>query len=183
MNEQLKLRDVIRFSSADIESALAVGSKNGDAAATAFGALAGFAASMGADELNRVLETDLYALLAGAWCKVKSIRDGAAASRQSPDQVTVIKLGEHNLTHTCHPTLRVYFGEAPLPDLKLTLELTARFSSVTLAIRDGKLIALAPGETSAIVSLKYEGVKLREEATPAWKLPGEIRLGEGLLIG
>jgi hypothetical protein len=110
------------------------------------------------------------------------VRDAAAKSRATPGQTTMVTLGQHELTHSCHPVLAFYVGDAPLPELKLTLELVARFKSVALSIADATLHALAPGDASAVVRLKYKTVKIKEQATPDWKFPGMIRLGSGIRI-
>jgi hypothetical protein len=70
----------------------------------------------------------------------------------------------------------------PLAELKLTLELTAKFKSVSLAIRDGKVLSAAPGEASVEVTLKYKSVEIARRPTPSWKLPGRIPFGEGIQI-
>jgi hypothetical protein len=78
--------------------------------------------------------------------------------------------------------LTIKVAKVALPELKLTLELVARFKSVELAIAGGRIRSLAPGEASAIARLKYKSVKLKEQSTPAWKLPGLLTLGAGVPV-
>ena len=182
MSEPIKLGDLMSLSKIDVEKALGEQAKDESAVAKAAGSLGGFAASVGADELNKVLDTDIFEILALAWAKVQSVRDGAAKSRDQPGEPVVVKLGTHDVTHICQPVLTFHVAEVALPELKLTLELVARFESVAFSIVDAKLRTIAPGVASAIVRLKYKGIKLKEQATPAWKLPGEIRLGTGIPV-
>ncbi len=180
--EATRLRDLIHVSKADIEAAIAERAKEDAAAARATGQAGGFAASVAADQLNSVLDTDLYELLALTWAKWQQLKEAAAKSRLKPGDKIVETPGKHEFTHTCYPTLTIYIGEVPLPEIKLTLELVAQFKSVSLSIANGLLLAIAPGQASAIVRLKYNGVKIKEQPTPDWKLPGEIDLGAGLRI-
>jgi hypothetical protein len=182
MSEPRTLHDFIGLSSADIEKAMAEQARDGGAAQEAVTQLGGFAARVGADEINKALDLDMYDLLAHGWAKVQAVRDAAAKSRATPGQTTMVTLGQHELTHSCHPVLAFYVGDAPLPELKLTLELVARFKSVALSIADSTLHGLAPGDASAVVRLKYKTVKIKEQATPDWKFPGMIRLGSGVRI-
>lgn len=182
MTEATKLRDLIHVTKADIEAAIAAKAKDDGAVAQAAGQAGGFAASIAADQLNSVLDTDLYELLALTWAKGQQLKEAASKSRLKPVDTIVETLGKHELTHTCYPTLTIFIGEVPLPEIKLTLELVAQFRSVSLSIANGLLLAIAPGQASAIVRLKYNGVKIKEQATPDWKLPGEIKLGAGLMI-
>ncbi len=182
MSDPTRLHDLITLAAPDIEKALAEQAKDGEATGEAVASLGSFAARVGADEINKSLDLDLYDLLAHGWAKVEAVREAAAKSRATPGQTTMVTLGKHELTHACEPVLVFYVADAPLPELKLTLELVARFKSVALAVSDATLHALAPGDASAVVRLKYKGVKLKEQATPDLKLPGMIRLGKGLRI-
>ncbi|HQR12426.1 MAG TPA: hypothetical protein PLW68_13960 [Casimicrobiaceae bacterium] len=182
MSQPVKLRDLLNLTKADVERALGEQAKDDNAVAGAAGQLGEFAASVGADELNKVLDTDIYELLAHAWATVQSVREGATKSRSKPGEPIVVKLGTHDVTHTCQPVLTFHVADVALPELKLSIELVARFESVALSIVDAKIRALAPGEVSAIARLKYKGVKLKEQPTPPWKLPGEISLGAGIAI-
>jgi hypothetical protein len=51
-----------------------------------------------------------------------------------------------------------------------------------MTITDGRLQAVTPGEASVLVRLKYRTIKLREQSTPAWNLPGRIAFAGGLPI-
>lgn len=182
MSEGIKLRDLVELSKADIEKALVEQATDDGAVAKELGHLSGLAASVGAGKLNKALDTDIYVLLAQAWAKVQTVREAAAKSRGTPRQTTVVTLSQHDFTHTCYPTLTFSIAGMPLPELKLTLELVATFKGVALSIEDARVCALAPGEASMAVRLKYKNVTLWEKPTRAWKLPGEIPLGAGVPV-
>jgi hypothetical protein len=178
MSATVCLRDLIELSKDDVEDAM-----KQHAADTGGTSLAGFAASVGADVLNKELDNDFADALAVGWTKVQTVREAARRSLEHPGEDTLVTLGQHDLTSTHYPVLTISVARLPVTELKFTLELVARFKSVGLAIRDGRLRAVAPGEASAIARIKYKDVKLKEKQTPAWRLPGEIRLaGEGVLV-
>ena len=177
MSKPPKVCDLIEFSQEDIEHAINEQAKEESAVAQATAHIAGFAAGVAAGQLNTALDIDVFELLGKAWTKVKNVRDAAAKSRDTPGQAVIINLGSHDFTHSCQPVISVRVGTVPLPELKLTLELIAAFKSAQLSITDGKLVSIAPGEASATARLKYKSIKLKEQTTPSWKLPGSVALG------
>jgi hypothetical protein len=182
MSDGMTLRSLIDLSKADIEKALAEHAKVDTDAARGLGHLGGFAAAIGAEQLNKALDVDVYELLAKAWTTVQAVHDAATKSRLTPGQPTLISLGAHDLRHICQPVLKLFVADVALPDLRLTLELVARFNSVKVSIADARLRSVAPGDASVIARLWYKSVQLKEKSSPVWKLPGEIPLGPGVPI-
>jgi hypothetical protein len=144
--------------------------------------LGGFVASAAADKVNEALDTDLTSVLATGWSKVKDVRAAAERSRKAPGTAEVVTLGKHQQSSTHHPILTVVLGKQTVADLKFTLEFTATFKSVKLAISDGRIVSVAPGNASAHAYLKFGKLTLKEKSTPEWKLPGEIKLGVGVIV-
>lgn len=175
MSEAMRLRDLIDVSADDVERAI-----------TGHGGTApdvqGFVASAAADQLNEALDQDITALLATGWAKVKDVKAAAARSRSAPGTTEVVRLGKHEQTSTHHPVLALMLGERKVAELEFTLELTATFKSVRLAISEGRIRSVAPGEASALARLKYKSLELKEKSTPEWKLPGEIKLKDGVTV-
>jgi hypothetical protein len=177
----LRLSDLIELQAEDVQSALDAAARDDTSLGTVQN-VARFAAQVGADELTKALAADPVELIAAGWLKLQSVRDAAKRSVQSPGVATLLTLGQHDVIAPSYPKLTIYCDGAPLTTLSFTLELDARFKSVGLTITDGRLKAVAPGEASALVRLKYKSVKLREQSTPAWKLPGRISFAAGLPI-
>jgi len=179
------LRDLISFSQEDVERAAVErkGEKGGAADGDGDPGFKGFAAGKVAEKLNEALDMDLAETLAEGWAKVKIVREAAARSIKAPGTTEVVTLGQHEQTSTHRPILTLVVAEQAVSDLVFTLELVVRFKSVKLAISGGKLQSVAPGEASAIARLKYKSVQLKEQSTPAWVLPGVVRLpGDGLHV-
>ena len=182
MSEQTTLRSLIGIGKDDVEQALSLHAKDGSAVAGKLGSASGFIASVAADNLNGALEVDALEVLGQAWAKLQLLREYADPKKHPPGTASVVQLGQHDVTHSCNPVLALRAAGVKLTELKLALELDARFKSVALSIRDGRIVGAAPGEASVIARLKYKSVKLKEQSTPSWKLPGEITFGQGIPI-
>lgn len=144
--------------------------------------LSGFVAAKAAERLNEALDTDLFEVLAEAWLKFKEVLDCADPARHPPGEDAIVTLREVEVSSSHTPLLHLSVGGVPLPDLRFTLELTARFKSLQLVIRDARIRALRPGLMSAHAKLRYGSFKLGEQPTPEWQVPGEIVCGEGIPI-
>jgi hypothetical protein len=176
MTEIVRLGHLITFSEEDVDHAVK------DHTAETGSGITGFLTSVGADELNKALNQDAGDLLALGWTKVQTVREAAKKSLEQAGS-SVVTLGEHDMTSTHYPILTITVAKLPAKELKFTLELIARFKSAKIAIEKGRIRSFSPGEVSAIVRLKYKSTKLKEQATPAWNLPGKVDLpGEGIAV-
>lgn len=181
MSEALRLAELIAIAPADVERALAEQAKDETAVALVQRQLSGMPVSLGADELNRALDVDVLTLLAPAWGRLDAVRDAARRTSADGDR-TVVTLGPHEVTSIQHPVLTLTMARVPLPELRLTIELLARFRSVALAIAGALIRSVAPTEASVSARLVYDGVLLKEAARPLWTLPAHIALAEGIPV-
>lgn len=181
MSKGLRLAQLIAIAPADVERALAEQAKEDTAVALVQKQLAGYPANLAAEELNRALDVDVLTLLAPAWGRLDAVRD--AARRASPaSERTVVTLGPHEITSVQHPVLTLAMAQVPLPELRLTVELLARFKSVALGIAGALIRSAAPGEPSLSARLLYNGVLLKEAARPLWALPARVGFGDGIAV-
>jgi hypothetical protein len=173
MNGRAPLRALIEVTADDVERALAEQAKDETAVALVQPQLAGLAASVGAEELNRALEADAVELMVPAWKQVQAVRDAARRTAGRAER-TVVTLGPHDVLARHHPVLVLSMSQIVLPELRLTVELMARFKSLGLAIADAALLSVAPGEASVTARLKYREVLLKEQTYPLWSLPAQL---------
>jgi hypothetical protein len=181
MNESLRLSDLITVEPKDVERALAEQAKDEPAVAMVQRQLTGYAASLGADELNRILDTDVIGLLAPAWAQVQAVRDAARRAAETNDR-TVVTLGAHDVTSQQHPVLTLSMAQIPLPELRLTIDVAARFKTLALAIVGATIRGIAPGEASLTARLRYGEVVLKDAGRPQWKLPARVPFGDGVPV-
>lgn len=178
----VSLRSLFEFSGAIVERGAAERAKDQPAGAGP-PTLVGFVAEAGAKQLNGVLDTDVFELLADAWLTFKQVRDCADATTHPAGQDTIVTLHDVEIASTNSPVLHSTVGGVALPELRFSLVLTAKFKTVQLVVRDARIRSLRPGSASAIVKLSYGSAKLAERATPEWTLPAEIALGsDGIAI-
>lgn len=181
MSESLRLAELIAIAPADVERALAEQAKDETAVALVQRQLTGLPATLGAEELNRALDVDVLTLLAPAWSRLDAVRDAARRAAADSERA-VITLGPHEVTSVQHPVLTLTMAHVPLPELRLTIELLARFRSVALAIAGALIRGVAPSDASVSARLVYDGVLLKEAARPLWSLPARVAFGEGIPV-
>jgi hypothetical protein len=181
MNDSLRLSELIELTQGDVERALSEQAKQETAIEMVRRQLVGYAASLGAEELNRVLDTDVLGLLAPAWARVQAVRDAARRAAQSNER-TVVTLGPHDVTSRQHPVLMLTMAQIPLPELRLTIDLAARFKSIALAIVGATIRGIAPGDASVSARLRYGDLVLKEAERPLWQLPARVSFGDGVPV-
>jgi hypothetical protein len=181
MSATLRLSELISITEDDVERALAEQAKDETAVALVQRQLAGYAAGLAAEELNRTLDTEVVRLLAPAWASAQAVRDAARRSMESNER-TVVTLGAHEVTSEQQPVLTLTMAQVPLPELRLTIDLLARFKSVALAIAGPAIRGIAPGEASLSARLRYRETVLREQARPVWDLPPRVSFGDGVPV-
>lgn len=144
-----------------------------------------FIKSTAADELRGALDCDVFDVIARGWCKARELHEFSDPASHPPGQTTVVHLGEHALPTSVHPILSIRVGGVQCLSLKFTVEVTANFRSAALSIRNGHIIAVAPGDASVSAQLKYGKVKLHKaEESPKVQLPGHVAFkAPGLEIG
>jgi hypothetical protein len=181
MSETLRLSELIEITRDDVERALAEQAKDENSVALVQRQLVGYAASLAADELNKALDIEVIRLLATAWAGAQAVRDAARRSTESNER-TVVTLGSHEVASEQHPVVTLTMAQVPLPELRLTIDLLARFKSVALAIAGPAIRGIAPGEASLTARLRYGDTLLKEVARPLWGLPPRVSFGDGVPV-
>lgn len=182
MSEPTSLGSLLNISKKDVDQALSL---LDPAVAGKLGPAKGLVANLASEKLNKALENvDCLEMLGQAWGKWKILREYADREKHPSGESAVVTLGAHKVKHQCFPLaeLKTAGVKIPLAELKFSVELTAKFESAALAIRDGKVLSAAPGEASVEVALMYKSVEIARKPTASWKLPGQISFGEGIQI-
>lgn len=126
-------------------------------------------------------DVDLLGELAKAWVTLKVVR---GYKETTAGKTAVVPLGEHGLNFSATPVLKLKIAEVELPELKFTYTVRAAFDQATLSVRDGTLVAAAPGDCVFTLGLKCGEVDVRPPWTlakvqlpsersfdPGWKIP------------
>jgi hypothetical protein len=178
MSKVTHLRELLEVSGAQLENGVNLAERDKPARR-----LTGFVFSQAAEEINKALSTvNVPEVLAHGWARSRALRSAAASTRET-GKPEVVTLGEHDFKYSCNPVVELHAADAPLPEIRLTVELTARFKNVELSVADGKLTAISPGAASVNARLKYGTATLVEKITPNARVPSNIKLQPPLEIG
>lgn len=134
----------------------------------------GFVGSQAESALRSALDCDVFELIARGWCTGRELHEYTDATKHPRGERSVLHLGEHALTSKLHPMLMVTVGRVELPRLRFTLDLTANFRAVALAICNGHITAADTGDAYVSATLKYGDVKLHRKDSRKIKLPGRV---------
>ena len=126
---------------------------------------------------------DLFGMLGQAWAKARELRSYRDPSAQPAGAVSIVPLGQHSAVMAAEPELNLTIAGWKAPPLKLGLVGTALFESVHLSIRDGHVVAAAPGKCTFTTALSCGSIPLHTPKELAkLKLPGELRFEPGWKI-
>ena len=165
MRNSITLRAPIEVTGDDVEKALFEQSLDEPAVARVFDRLRGAASERAAEELNRVLEVDIFEVLAQGWVRVSAVSSAVQLSALMQAPPALVKLDRHNIASTSHVVLDSSVARGTLPPLELTLKIVAAVQSATLAAREGRIELVALGDASITARLTYRDVVLKEHAT------------------
>jgi len=165
MNNSVKLRTRIEVSAEDVERVLVEHAKEEPSVSRVLEHLRGPAGKLAADELNKALDLNIFELLAQGWNQVLAVRNAVQLSALLPAPPAIVRLDQHTINSTSYPVLNINVAGSALPELKLTLEISAGAQSATLAVREGRFELVALGNASVAARLRYKNVLLKEHAT------------------
>ena len=165
MANDVKLREHLQVTGDDVERALFEQSMDELAVAHVFDRLRGVASERAAEELNRALKVDIFAVLSEGWAKLPAVRNAIHLSALVKGPPALLNLDAHNIISKSHVVLDSSVAQTALPPLNLTHEIVATIHSVTLAAREGRIEVVALGDASIIARLNYKSVLLKEHAT------------------
>jgi hypothetical protein len=181
MSGGLALRTPITVSGEDIEKALFEQAKDVPAVSLACDYARGPAVVRAADELNQVLDVDVYEMFVRAWSTVPRVRNAVQfsalkfgtvkVSEMTSAPPAVVRLDEHTIVSTSYPVLSIEVAHDALPELRLTLKIVAQIAGATLTFTDGRIELLALGDGSVQARLTYKDVLLKEHLTDVQGAP------------
>jgi hypothetical protein len=128
------------------------------------------------------LDLPLEKVVEGGWNKIRPLLKYRDRKAYPPEQVNLVSLAEPTVTSTHHPYIELLLDQKSVKKYELDLVLALCFETAVLRIQDARITAIKAGKCKGKGTLKYEGKTLYERATKEFTLPGELSLGEGLLI-
>ena len=138
------------------------------------------------DDVSRrfgeLLDVRLADIMAGAWCKYKSLLQYADPRRYPPDESVVVPLAEHDIDSRHAPAVEILMNNTPVLKLTFAVDLTLTVRGAVLRIQNARIREIRPGNVSAKGKIAFGSAVIAERKTGTLTLPGSIDLREGFLI-
>ncbi|WP_214407141.1 hypothetical protein [Pseudonocardia lacus] len=130
--------------------------------------------------LHRLLDVDLGELVVEGWAERMELADAVLRTRVGR-AAEEVRIGDHRITSTHHPTVDVLAGGAQVTALRFELVVTLRLRRVVAVVRGGLLVDVPAGHLAADAVLTLDGDELLR-ATGRGPVGAVVRLGDGLLL-
>src|SRR5215510_3446154 len=138
------------------------------------------------DDVSRrfgeLLDVRLADIMAGAWCKYKSLLQYADPRQYPPDESVVVPLAEHDIDSRHAPAVEILMNNTPVLKLTFAVDLTLTVKGAVLRIQNARIREIRPGNVSATGKIASGPAVIAERKTGTLTLPGSIDLREGFLI-
>ena len=124
-----------------------------------------------ASKITELFDIELPGILVPAWKKAKELQEALDESKNSPDEVTVLNLAEHEITNEFHPYIEIRIAGIPLPKkIEFKVEIATTLKGINLKIQAGAIKEIQAG------SCDFEGKVKYQDLTLAKKSVGPIEL-------
>jgi hypothetical protein len=131
---------------------------------------------------GELLDIRLADIMAGAWCKYRSLLRYADARQHPPDESVVVPLGEHDIDSRHSPAVEILMNNTPVLKLTFAVDLTLTVKGALLRIQNARIREIRPGDVSARGKIAFGPAVIAERKSRTVTLPGSIDLGEGFPI-
>ena len=117
-----------------------------------------------ASKITELFNVELPELFVSSWKKVKELQEALEESKQSPDEVIVLELTEHEISNEYHPYIEIRIGGMPLPKkIEFKVQIATALKGINLKIQAGKITEIQAGSCNFEGKLKYEDLTLAEK--------------------
>jgi hypothetical protein len=130
--------------------------------------------------LHRLLDIDLGELVVDGWAERMELADAVLRTRVGRAAEDV-RMADHRITSTHHPTVEVLAGGSPVTGLRFELVVTLRLRRVVAAVHGGLLVDVPTGSLTAEAVLTLHGEELLR-ATGRGPAGAVLRLGDGRML-
>lgn len=123
--------------------------------------------------LAKALDIKLIDVVAGAWAKLKQLRDYCGRKADDPDRPLSVALARHDVQSIHQPSVEILLGDKVIGRIVVDLELSLTLTGIILYIEDDHITAVASGKFAGTGAVKYRGATLIEKATKDYDIPGK----------
>lgn len=120
----------------------------------------------------KALDIKLIDVVAGAWAKLKELRDYCGRKPDDPDKPFQVALARHEVLSSHQPGIDILLGSKVIGRIVVDLELSLTLMGIVLSIQDDHIVAVASGKFAAAGSIKYRDATLIEKKSEEYNIPG-----------
>jgi hypothetical protein len=137
------------------------------------------------EELTRaileVVDSDVLALMGAAWRKHTKLVETARRTSTSPGAEEQVVLATHRMSSIQEPQVDVLVDGTLLGTLDLRVSVSFEVKGLVAIVREGRLIALRAGSSTAEAALAIEGIEIARRDME-FDLTSEISLASGIAL-
>ena len=126
-----------------------------------------------ASKITELFDIELPGLLVPAWKKAKEVQEALKESKESPDEVIVLDLAEHEITNEYHPSIEIRIAGLPLPKkIEFKVQVVTALKGINLKIQAGTITEIQAGSCDFEGKIKYEDLTIAEKKVGPLELLG-----------
>jgi len=133
-------------------------------------------------KLVDLLDIEVVKIIVDSWIdndffqQINQIRDAA------PNETIFIPLVQHKITSTHNPYIEIIYNGKVVHTINFEVNVDFQFDGVNLSFQNKKLKEISSGECNINGEFLCEKIKLSEAELKNIKLPGMLKLGEGIPV-
>ena len=135
------------------------------------------------NKIAALLDDQVLDALAGGWSKSVEILKYRDREKYPPQNSYLIALGEHTVSHECHPSIDLFINNVRHKTLEFVVKLAVELKGFQLEIQDARIRKIHTGAWAGSGSVTLSGMEIYKKELKPVALPGIVDLGEGWLIG
>jgi hypothetical protein len=128
-----------------------------------------------------LLDISLIDVLVSAWRTHHDLISAARRTLAAPGSTELVPLAEHQISSAMHPYVTVLVDGHHVATVQLDLSFVFDVKALLAGIRDGRLIALHPGQCDVTATLAIDQTDVISKRTRL-QLPGVIPLTPGIRL-
>ena len=121
----------------------------------------------------QALDIKLVDVVAGAWSKLKQLREYCGRKPEDPNKPFSVALAQHEVQSSHQPGIDILLGEKVIGRIVVDLELSLTLKGIVLSVRDDHIVAIASGKFAGAGAIKYRGATLIKKETDEYDIPGQ----------
>jgi hypothetical protein len=111
--------------------------------------------------------------LVSSWKKARELQEALEESKESPDEIIVLDLAEHEITNEYHPYIEIRIAGLPLPKkIEFKVQIVTALKGINLKIQGGTITEIQAGSCDFEGKIKYEDLTIAEKKVGPIELLG-----------